>query len=185
MRTIGFRSNILFALAAAVGIIASLGRPWYGPSAVSKHQAVGELPSQMEDFLNGIGRTFSSAQGTTGWAALDTSDSLIAGLAVATVVLLLLTMFEAVQIHMQWLARWASLATLLMILVKFVDEPGANVMKEPRQGLLIALASAAVLVASAMSVAATPQRRTTAVKNYTPPPTPVYEPDSSYGPPQY
>ena len=32
MRTIGFRSNILFAIAAACGVIAALGRPWYGPS---------------------------------------------------------------------------------------------------------------------------------------------------------
>ncbi len=58
-------------------------------------------------------------------------------------------------------------------------------LKEPRQGLLIALASAVVLVASAMSVAAAPQRRATVAKSYTPPVAPVYEPDSSYGPPQY
>ena len=62
MRTIGFRSNILFAIAAAFGVIASLGRPWYAPSAIAKQQAVGELPSQMEDFFNGIGRAFSSSR---------------------------------------------------------------------------------------------------------------------------
>jgi hypothetical protein len=185
MRTIGFRSNILFAIAAAVGIIASLGRPWYGPAAIDKQQAVGELPSQMEDFLNGIGRAFSSSQGTTGWAALETSDSLIAGFAIATVVLLVLTMFEGLQIHMQFLARWTSLATLGVIIVKLVDEPGSNLLKEPRQGLLIALAAGVMLVASAMSLAATPQRRTKVGKAYTPPVAPVYEPDSSYGPPQY
>jgi hypothetical protein len=185
MRTIGFRSNILFAIAAAVGIIASLGRPWYGPSAAAKQQAVGELPSQMEDFLNGIGRAFSSSQGVTGWAVFETSDRLIAGLAIATVVLLVLTMFEGLQIHMQALARWTSLATLGVVIVKLIDEPGANVLKEPRQGLLIALAAGVVLVASAMSLAAAPQRRTTVTKSYTPPVAPVYEPDSSYGPPQY
>jgi hypothetical protein len=185
MRTIGFRSNILFAIAAAIGIIASLGRPWYGPSAIAKQQAVGELPSQMEDFLNGIGRAFSSSQGTTGWVALETSDTLIAGLAVATVVVLVLTIFEPLQIHMQYLARWTSLATLLIIIVKLVDEPGSNVLKEPRHGLLIALAAGVVLVASAMSLAAAPQRRTTVAKIYTPPVAPAHEPDSSYGPPQY
>ena len=38
MRTIGFRSNILFAIAAAFGVVAALGRPWYGasPAATEK-----------------------------------------------------------------------------------------------------------------------------------------------------
>jgi hypothetical protein len=40
-------------------------------------------------------------------------------------------------------------------------------------------------VASAMTVATTPSRRRAPVKAYTPPPTPPYEPDSSYGPPQF
>ena len=80
----------------------------------------------MEDFFSGIGRAFSSSEGTTGWAALETADTLIAGLAVATVVLLVLTMFEPLQIHMQLLARWTSLATLGVVVVKLIDEPGAN-----------------------------------------------------------
>ena len=33
MRTIGFRSNVLFILAAAVGLLAALGRPWYADGA--------------------------------------------------------------------------------------------------------------------------------------------------------
>ena len=32
MRTIGFRSNVLFILAAAFGLIAALGRAWYAPT---------------------------------------------------------------------------------------------------------------------------------------------------------
>jgi hypothetical protein len=186
MRTIGFRSNILFAIAAAVGVIASLGRPWYGPSpAAAKDQAVGELPNQMEDFFSGIGRAFSNSDGTTGWAALASADSLIVGLAVGTVVLLVLTLVPPLQVHVQALARWTSLATLGVIAVKLIDEPGDNVLHEPRQGILIALGAAAVLVASAMTVAAAPQRRRVPVKAYTPAPAPEYAPDSSYGPPQY
>jgi hypothetical protein len=186
MRTIGFRSNILFAIAAAFGVVAALGRPWYGPSpAATKHQAIGELPNQMEEFFNGIGRAFSGSSGTTGWEALQTADSLIAGLAVSTVALLVLTLVPPLQVHVQALARWTSLATFGVILVKLVDEPGANALHEPRHGIMIALGSAAVLVASALTVAAAPQRRRATVKTYTPPPVPTYEPDSSYGPPQF
>ena len=34
MRTIGFRSNVLFIIAAAAGLLAALGRPWYARSPV-------------------------------------------------------------------------------------------------------------------------------------------------------
>jgi hypothetical protein len=179
MRTIGFRSNILFAIAAAFGVIAALGRPWYGPSATP-------TDARMEDLFGGIGRAFTESGGTTGWAALQTADTLLVGLAVGTVLLLVLALVQSLQIHVQMLARWSALATFGVVAVKLIDEPGANGLSEPRHGLLIALASAAVLVASAMTVAAAPQRRRRApVKTYTPPPAPVYEPDSSYGPPQF
>jgi len=34
MRTIGFRSNVLFIIAAAAGLVAALGRPWYAKAPV-------------------------------------------------------------------------------------------------------------------------------------------------------
>jgi hypothetical protein len=187
MRTIGFRSNILFAIAAAFGVVAALGQPWYGPvpPAADKDHGVGQLPSQMEQLFSGIARAFSESGGTTGWDALTTADGVIAGLACGTVLLLLLTFVQPLQLHVQALARWTSLATFGVVLVKLIDEPGANVLSEPRQGVFIALGAAAVLVASSLTVASAPQRRRTVVKTYTPPPTPEYAPDSSYGPPQY
>ena len=186
MRTIGFRSNILFAIAAAFGVIAALGRPWYAPTpGAGKDNGVGELPSTMEDFFSGVGRAFSGSGGTSGWDALERTDMVIAGLALATVALLLLTFVPAIQLHVQALARWTSVATFLVVFVKLVDEPGSNSMTEPRQGVMIALGAAAALVASSMTVAAAPSRRRTPPKTYTPPPAPVYAPDSSYGPPQY
>ena len=53
MRTIGFRSNILFAIAAAFGVIAALGRPWYGPPGKA-------TDAQMEDVLASFGRAFTA-----------------------------------------------------------------------------------------------------------------------------
>jgi hypothetical protein len=178
MRTIGFRSNVLFAMAAAAGLIASLGRPWYGPPATA-------TDAQMEDLFGGVGRAFSEPGGTTGWTALQTADQLVAGLALGTVALLILAMVPALQHHVQPLARWTALAALGVVLVKLVEGPEATALAEPRQGILIALGAAGVLVASAASVAAAPVRRRVPVKTYTPPPAPVYASDASYGPPQF
>ena len=178
MRTIGFRSNLLFAVAAAFGIIASLSRPWYGPPGKA-------TDAQMEDLLGGIGRAFTEPVGTSGWAALQTADQLIAGLAVGTAVVLLLTLVPALQQQLRPLARWGALATVGVILVKLVDTPDARALSEPRHGLFIALASSLVLVASAASVATAPSRKRKPVKTYTPPPPPTYDADASYGPPQF
>jgi hypothetical protein len=177
MRTIGFRSNVLFAIAAAFAVVAALGRPWYGPPAAATDK-------RMEDLLGGIGRAFTKADGTTGWAALDTADQVIAGLAVGTVVLLLLTLAPALQAHLRPLARWGALATVGVVVFKLIDTPSTRDMSEPRHGVFVALAAALVLLASTATVAAAPSRRRTPPKTYTPPPAPAYE-DRSYGPPQF
>jgi hypothetical protein len=171
MRTIGFRSNILFAIAAAIGVIAALGRPWYAPAVA------GDDNAQMESLLSGIGRAFTEPDGRTGWDSFTKAD--------ATVVLLVLAMLPAIQLHVQALARWTGLAAFGIVVVKLFDEPGANAGVEPRYGLLIALLAAGVLVASAMTVAAAPSRRKQEVRTYTPPPAPEHAPESSWGPTQY
>ena len=178
MRTIGFHSSILFALAAGLGVIAALGRPWYGPPTPA-------TDAQMEDLFGGIGRALTASGGTDGWTALATADQLLAGLALATVVLLLLGLVVALQRITQPLARWTSLAAVGVVLVKLVDGPDAAAMSEPRNGVFLALAASLVLMASTWSVAAAPSRRKAPPKSYTPPPAPVYDPDASYGPPQF
>ena len=122
MRTIGFRSNLLFAVAAAFGVIASLSRPWYGPSAKA-------TDAQMEDLLAGVGRAFTEPVGTSGWAALETADQLIAGLAVGTAAVLLLILVPALQQQLRPVARWGALATVGVILVKLVDTPDGRALQ--------------------------------------------------------
>jgi hypothetical protein len=179
MRTIGFRSNVLFAIAAAFGVIAALGKPWYGPAAPGTDAA-------MEDLFGGIARSATESGGTAGWEALHTTDQLIAGLAAGTALLLVLTLVPVLQQQLQPLARWGALATVGVVLYTLVDQPGTGGMDEARQGALIALGASLVLLASASTVAAAPpSHRRTAPKTYTPPPpAPVHDPDS-WGPPQY
>lgn len=178
MRTFGFRSNVLIAIAAAFGVIAALGKPWYGPSVPASD-------ARMEDLFSGIGRAVGEPGGTAGWTALQTTDQVIAGLAVVTVVLLALTLAPALQHPLQPLARWCALATVGVVLITLIDGPGTTAMAEPRHGVLLALAASLVLLASTWTVAAAPSRRRVTPKAYTPPPpAPVYDADH-WGPPQF
>lgn len=176
MRTIGFRSNILYAVAAAVGIVASLARPWYAERGTGS-----ERP--LEDLMAEAGRAVTEAGGVTGWAALRTADGLLAGLAAASAALVLLTLAPSLQLHVRQLARWSALAAVIVVLVKLVDPPDG--LGEPRHGILIALGCALALLASTATVAAAPARRRAPARRYTPPPAPAYEPEDSYGPPQF
>lgn len=182
MRTIGFRSNVLFAIAAAFGVVAALGKPWYGPEVPASD-------ARMEDLFSGIGRAISEPDGTDGWTALHTTDQVIVGLAVATAVLLALTLVPALQQQVQPLARWSALATVGVVLWTLLDAPGTTAMAEPRHGVLLALAASLVLLASTWTVAAAPARRRVAPRTYTPPPAPAPVPalsdDERWGPPQF
>jgi hypothetical protein len=178
MRTIGFRSNVLFAIAAAFGVVAALGKPWYGPTPPASD-------ARMEDLFSGIGRAVGEPGGTTGWTALQTTDKLIAGLAIATAALVAFTLFRSLQRHVQPLARWSALATVGVVLLTLVHDPGTRAMAEARHGLLLGLGASIVLLASTWTVAAAPTRRRSEAKTYTPPPpAPVYDTDH-WGPQQY
>ena len=136
MRTIGFRSNLLFAVAAAFGVIASLSRPWYGPSAEATAR-------RWRTCSRG-----SAARSPNRWEPpagrrCETADQLIAGLAVGTAVVLLLTLVPALQQQLRPVARWGALATVGVILVKLVDTPdGRALQRAPPRALPRARVSA-------------------------------------------
>ena len=178
MRTIGFRSNILFAVAAAFGVIAALGRPWNGTPAR-------RTDAQMEDLLAAIGRAFTESGGTKGWDALHTADQVLVGLAVGTAVLLLATLIPSLQQQLRPLARWGALATVGVILVKLVDTPDSRALSEPRHGLFIALGGVARAARQHHDRRRRALTRRKPVKTYVPPPAPVYDTEASYGPPQF
>ena len=54
MRTIGFRSNVLFIIAASVGLLASLGRPWYAkaPVLTPEEVRIGDVQGPVEQFFS-------------------------------------------------------------------------------------------------------------------------------------
>jgi len=171
MRTIGVRSTLLLAVAAACGAVAALGRPWYGPS-------VPATDARMEDLLRTVGRVLTDPGGTTGWTALQTADELLAGLAAATALLLLLALVPALQSPAATLARWTALAAVAVVAVELVGGPGGARTAELRHGAFLGLAATLVLLACSWTVASAPSRRRTAPGAYTPPPPPpAYEDD--------
>ena len=72
MRTLGFRTHVLLAVAAAVGVIAALARPWYAaaPPAATAADGVGSIHGPVDSLAAGIERWISETAGTTGWDAL-------------------------------------------------------------------------------------------------------------------
>ena len=62
MRTIGFRSNVLFIIAAAAGLLASLGRPWYAKAPVPTPEEVriGDVQGPVEQFFSRLAREFTT-----------------------------------------------------------------------------------------------------------------------------
>ena len=117
--------------------------------------------------------------GTTGWLALQTADELLAGLAVGTAAVPDPRARAVAPGPGAGARSWSALATLGVVLVKLLDGPGTSGMSEPRQGLLIALGCAGVLVASSVTLAQAPRPAARRVRTYTPLPAPVYEPDAS------
>ena len=72
MRTIGFRSNVLFIIAAAAGLLAALGRPWYAKAPVQtpEEARIGDVQGPVEQFFSRLAREFTSEDGVTGLGRL-------------------------------------------------------------------------------------------------------------------
>src|SRR5215212_9250624 len=72
MRTLGFRTHVLMALAAAAGLVHSLGLPWYAaaPPPVKEEPGIGELDGPLNAFFEGLKRWVTDPGGSTGWDTL-------------------------------------------------------------------------------------------------------------------
>jgi hypothetical protein len=147
MRTLGFRTHVLFAMAAAAGVVASLKLPWYGPHGGGATAALG-MDGPIERTLATIGRAISATAGTTGWTALGTWATPLAVLAALAALTTALCLAPAAYGTAREGARLGGLAVAALVGWKLLDHPG-----ELRHGALLAAGSALVLVASSFSVA--------------------------------
>ena len=186
MRTLGFRTHVLLAVAAAVGVIAALGRPWYGNApavAAESERAVGSLRGPASGLTAGIERWVTEATGTTGWDALGAWGTVLAALAALTAVSALACLVPALQGVAREFLRYAALACVGVAVWKLVDSPGPNEVLELRFGAFVAAGAALVALSSGSAVAAAPLRHRLPVAAYSPPPPPRYDSGASAPPP--
>jgi hypothetical protein len=162
MRTLGFRSNALLALAAAVGVIAALGQPWYAPAPrppAADVTSVGSLEGPVDSLAGGVSRWITEASGTTGWDALGTWGAVLAALAGLTAAGAFGCLVPALQGIAREALRYGAIGTFGIAVWKLIDSPGPNAAMEPRFGAFIAVCAALIAASSGAAVAGAPLRR--------------------------
>jgi hypothetical protein len=161
MRTLGFRTHALVALAAAAGVIAALGRPWYAPAPalLEEEAAIGDLHGPVDRLGDTVGRWASESTGTTGWDALGSWGTALAVLAALAGIGALGCLVPAVQGVAREALRYAGLACLCIVAWKLLDSPGSNAALELRYGAFVAAAAALLVVTSGGPVAGAPLQR--------------------------
>ena len=175
MRTLGFRTHVLLAIAGAIGVLYSLTRPWYAaaPPAKADDPNIGDIHGPLNQFFEGAKRWASGGEGVSGLQALDHWGHVIAAMAaVAVLGALLCVAAPRLQALGRDLARYGSLAALAIVAWKLVDPPGDNGAWELRVGALLAGLFAIVLVTCASGVANAPLRRKIPQRTFSPPPAP-------------
>ena len=187
MRTLGFHTHVTLAVAAAVGVLLSLSRPWYGaagPAQTAEDDSIGQVHGPLEGVLPALQRWVGD-EGRTGFASLSHWGTVIAALAAMAAIGGLLCLVASLQAAGRELLRYGTIGTAVMVIWKLVDTPGANSAMEPRIGALFGAGCAAILLATGVSAAAAPLRRKTPVSDYVapPPPTPAYDTGASAPPP--
>jgi hypothetical protein len=161
MRTIGFRSNVLFILASAFGLLAALGRPWYAPApvALAEEANIGDVNGPVEGFFLRITREVSTAGGTKGWDAFTSTDTILAALVLIAAVTALGTLVAGIEQPCREILRLATLAVLGIVVVKLVNTPDGLGLVERRQGAWIALGVAGIMASSASTLYSAPLTR--------------------------
>jgi hypothetical protein len=161
MRTIGFRSQVLFIIAAAVGLLAALGRPWYAgaPVLTPEETRIGDVNGPVEEFFSRLAREFTSDGGSTGWAAFTTTDMILAVLVSIAVLSALGALIPAIEQPAREALRLVTLAMLGIVVVKLVNTPDGVGLVERRQGAWIALGVTGIMASAGNTICNAPLAR--------------------------
>jgi hypothetical protein len=161
MRTIGFRSNLLFIIAAAVGLLAALGRPWYAKAPVQtpEEARIGDVQGPVEQFFSRLAREFTNEDGVTGWAAFHSTDTILAVLVAIAIVTALGTLIVGIEQPCREVLRLVTLAMLGIVVVKLANTPDSVGLIERRQGAWIALGVTGIMASSASTLYNAPLHR--------------------------
>ncbi len=152
------RTHVLLALAAATGLVATLGRPWYAPAAASPGEPE-DIQERATTIAGTVQRWITEAGGTTGWDALGHTGMALAAMAAVAALGALLCLAPGLQVLGRDVLRYGAYAAGVIVAWRLVDSPGANGAMELRNGALAGAGCAIVLLVCASSVAAAKLRR--------------------------
>jgi hypothetical protein len=175
MRTLGFRTHVILALAAAAGLVLSLSRPWYAlapPKQVEETADIGDINGPLTGFLESLKRWASSPDGTTGWDSLDHWGMALAAMAGVAALGVLMLLVPFLQQLGRDFVRYASFAAMAIAAWKLIDPPGSNAAYELRNGALAAAGFAVMLFTCGSAAASAPLRRRVPPHSFVPPPPP-------------
>jgi hypothetical protein len=187
MRTLGFRTHVLLAVAAAVGVVVALGRPWYAPAAPpveDEFTSIGSIHGPVNALAGSVSRWVGDSAGAPGWEALGPLATAIAVLAALTAAGAAGCLVPALQGVAREVLRYAALACFGLAAWKLIDTPGPNDALEPRYGAFVAAIAALVAVTSGSAVAAAPLLRRRETAPYAPPPAPPRYDAAASAPPR-
>jgi hypothetical protein len=157
----GLRSGHFLALAGALVAFASLWRPWYEVRIPQQLRdaitgQMGQDPGLLGQMARGIATALPSTISASGWKELQGADAAVAVGAVVVIGLVLGaggTFGSAVRIDPAAAARGiaaAGAAGVVLALVHVVHRPGNGDVVHVAQGLWIALAGCAAIVAGGL-----------------------------------
>lgn len=154
MRTIGYRTNVLFILAAAFGLLAALGRPWYAsaPATLGEEARIGEMQGSVEAIFARLGREVSASDGARGWDAFTSTDAILVALLALAVVTAVGSLWPGIEQPCREVLRLVTLGMLGIVIVKLVNTPDAVGLTERRQGVWIALGVTGIMASSASTL---------------------------------
>jgi len=154
MRTIGYRTNVLFILAAAFGLLAALGRPWYAsaPASLGEEARIGEMRGTVEASFARLAREVTARDGARGWEAFTSTDAILVALLAVAVVTAIGSLWSAIEQPCRELLRLVTLAMLGIVVVKLVNTPDTIGLVERRQGVWLALGVTGIMASSAATL---------------------------------
>ena len=162
MRTLSTSSKLLAFAAAALGVIASLGLPWFAasPAAEAKQAGLTRINEPTEKFFGGIERWLTASDGVSAHERFASADIALMVLAALAVLGAALAAVKGGELAGRRIMQLAALAILGLVAVKLVQLAATDDLVEARHGAVLAVACAAVMTLTAAHVAQQKLRRT-------------------------
>jgi hypothetical protein len=164
MRALSTTSKLLAYVAAALGVAAAVGLPWFAASPaaeVKKRDSAGyiTLDGPVDAFFGGVWRWISASDGVSAserFAGADTALLVLAALAVVAAGLASVRFGERLG---RTLMQVAALAIGVLTAVKLVQVAATDDLVEARRGAVIAMSCSVIMLMTAGHVAQQKLRR--------------------------